>query len=167
MTSNIKPVTVSAWLMAIATVAGGCSSSSNPFNSTSGIDRTFIGAAQTWDTDKNGSVSCDEWKQYAATSFRESDTNGDNVLSPEEFQTMSKSDRLFSVADAAYYDANGDGKVTVEELTGKQNRAFALLDKNNDCQIDRNETAQVIQVDKKKEEAPQSADDLKRGGVGR
>ncbi len=133
-----------------AFVAAGCTASS-PFSNSNDFDRTFIGAAQTWDLDKNSVVSCDEWKQYASTSFRESDGNGDGALSPDEFAVMAKSDRLFSIADAKYYDANSDGRVSVDELTGKQNRAFNLLDKNGDCQIDRNETVQVVAAEKKKD----------------
>ena len=99
----------------------------SPFGSTSSIDRTFIGAAQTWDFDKDGTVTCDEWKNDAA-----------------EFAQMAKTDHLFTVADIGYYDANGDGKATVEELTGKQNAAFKLLDKNADCRIDRTESVRVL-----------------------
>lgn len=148
-----------------ALLAAGCSSSSNPFNSANDFDRTFIGAAQTWDLDKNSIVSCDEWKQYATNALHEADGNGDGALSAEEFEVMAKSDRLFSIADVNYYDSNSDGRVSAEELTTKQNRAFSLLDKNGDCQIDRNETVQVVQVDKKKDTsvAPTS-EDLKRGG---
>lgn len=119
----------------------------SPFGSTSSIDRTFIGAAQTWDFDKDGSVTCDEWKNYVATLLRESDGNGDGSLDDTEFRQMAKTDQLFSVADRSYYDASGDGKVTVEELTGKQNVAFKQLDKNADCRIDRNESVRVLQVD--------------------
>lgn len=160
-----KPA-VAALVGIAALLVTGCSTSSNPFNSANELDRTFIGAAQTWDLDKNSVVSCDEWKQYAATSLREADGNGDGALSPDEFAVMAKSDRLFSVADAKYFDGNSDGRITVEELTGKQNRAFALLDKNGDCQIDRNETAQVIQVEKKKDTGgttQPTSDDIQRG----
>jgi len=154
-----------AGLAAVLTVA--CSTPSNPFNSSSTIDRTFIGAAQTWDLDKNSVVSCDEWKQYASTSLREADGNADGSLSPEEFEVMAKGDRLFTMADARYYDANSDGRVTADEMTGKQNIAFKLLDKNGDCQIDRTETAQVVPIDKKKDTstAP-TAEDMKRGSSG-
>ncbi len=139
-----------------ALAASGCSSipspftTGSPFSNASIVDRTFIGAAQTWDLDKNTVVTCDEWKQYATTSFRESDANGDGALTGDEFAHMSKSDRLFDVADLKHFDANGDGKVSLEELSGR-NRAFQLLDKNNDCQIARDESAQVVQVDKTKE----------------
>lgn len=116
-------------------------------SSASGMDRTFISAAQTWDFDKDGSVTCDEWKNYVATLVRESDGNGDGALDAEEFQKMAKTDQLFSVADISYYDANGDGRVTIEEITAKPNAAFKLLDKNGDCRIDRNESVRVLQVD--------------------
>jgi Ca2+-binding EF-hand superfamily protein len=134
----------------------GCSSMANPFTTGSAfsnasiVDRTFIGAAQTWDLNKDSLVTCDEWKQYATTALREADVNGDGALSSDEFARMAKSDRLFDVADLKYFDANGDGKVTVEEISVR-NRAFQLLDKNNDCQIARDESAQVVQVEKVKD----------------
>jgi Ca2+-binding EF-hand superfamily protein len=128
-----------------------CACTSTPFSSTSDFDRTFIGAAQTWDLNKDGSVSCDEWKQYATTSFREFDANGDGVLDQQEFPKLANNDRLFEVADLSYYDANSDSKVTAQELADKPNVAFKLLDKNGDCRIDRNESVQVYNVDKPKE----------------
>jgi Ca2+-binding EF-hand superfamily protein len=133
-----------------------------PFSSTSNFDRTFIAAAQTWDLNKDGSVSCDEWKQYAATSFREADVNGDGALDREEFARLARSDRLFEVADLSYFDANSDGRVTVEELVGKPNMAFKILDKNGDCKIDRNESVQIYNVDKPKEKELDQT--LPRGG---
>ncbi len=130
-------------------LASGCASNS-PFSKATDFDRTFISAAQTWDLDKNGSVSCDEWAQYVTQSFREADVNGDGALDAEEWKKLVSNDRLFEVANMSYYDANGDGRVTVEEMTGKQNIAFKLLDRNGDCQIDRTESVQVHGVDKVK-----------------
>lgn len=138
-------------LAALAAAAMLAACVSTPFGSASDFDRTFIGAAQTWDLDKNGVVTCDEWKQYATTSLREADANGDGVLDAQEFATLARGDRLFEVANLAYFDANGDGRVSAEEIGGKPNQAFKLLDKNNDCQIDRNESVQVYNVDKPKE----------------
>ncbi len=139
--------TLAGLAIAPAVLAAGCSSGGNPFKDTNDFDRTFIGAAQTWDLDKNGVVTCDEWGHYVTTSFREADANGDGFLDATEYTTLVKSDRLFEIANIAYYDGNGDGKVTVEEMTGKQNLAFKLLDRNQDCQIDRTETVQVHGVD--------------------
>jgi len=160
------------WAASAAVVFGGCSSVpslsgvGSPFGSSSSIDRTFVGAAQTWDFDKNGSVTCDEWKNYLTTLMRESDGNGDSALDDTEFEKMAKTDRLFTVADRAYYDASGDGKVTLDELTGKQNAAFRQLDKNGDCQIDRNETVRVLQVDGPKPSTAPNTDQRPPGGAG-
>lgn len=129
-------------------IGGGCASSSNPFGKSSDFDRTFIAAAQTWDVDKNGAVGCDEWVQYVTTEFRAADANGDGALDAEEWKKLVSSDRLFEVANLAYYDTSGDGRVTIEEITGKQNLAFKLLDRNGDCQIDRTESVQVHGIDK-------------------
>ena len=127
--------------------AGGCSSigggGGNPFGSTNDFDRTFISAAQTWDLNKDGDVTCDEWIQYLGIMFREHDANGDGFLDAEEYAAMARSDRLFEVAKLPYYDANKDGKVTLQEMTGTHNVAFKLLDRNQDCRIDRTETVQV------------------------
>lgn len=170
MRSNLAAGGLATLAALAAALTAGCSSSSNPFNNANELDRTFIGAAQTWDLDKNSVVSCDEWKQYAATSLHDADGNGDGALTQDEFSVMARTDRLFSVADAKYFDGNSDGRITLDELTGKQNRAFNLLDKNNDCQIDRGETAQVIQIEKKKDtgEVKQpTSDDINRGTRGR
>src|SRR3972149_552768 len=78
-------------MLAAALQLAACTTSS-PFSSSSDFDRTFIGAAQTWDLDKNSSVTCDEWRQYATTSFRETDGNGDGVLDAQEFVALAKGD---------------------------------------------------------------------------
>lgn len=119
----------------------------SPFGSASLTDRTFIAAAQTWDFDKDGVVTCDEWKTYVAGLFREADGDGNGSLDSNEFKKMAATDRLFDVADVSFFDMNGDGRVTLEELTGKPNPAFKVLDKNQDCRIERTESAQVVPVD--------------------
>jgi Ca2+-binding EF-hand superfamily protein len=80
---------------------------------------------------------------------------------------MAKTDHLFTVADSGYFDANGDGKVTIEELTGKQNAAFKMLDKNADCRIDRNESVRVLPVDAPKASGAPSPDQQIPGQGGR
>jgi uncharacterized protein YceK len=158
---TIRPIlALGRWLVAASTaVLAGCSSMpSLTGSSASSMDRTFISAAQTWDFDKDGSVTCDEWKNYVATLVRESDGNGDGALDAEEFKKLAKTDQLFSVADLAYYDANGDGRVTIEEMAAKPNAAFKLLDKNGDCRIDRNESVRVLQVDAPKASSAPNTD---------
>lgn len=140
---------------ALAACSGGGSNpfggGNNPFGGASDFDMTFLSASSTWDLDKNGIVTCDEWKQYATTALKEADVDRDGALTQQEWSTMARNDRLFSAANLDYYDANNDNKVTVEELTGKQNLAFKLLDKNNDCQIGHDEKVNVYSTIKPKE----------------
>lgn len=131
---------------------GGGGGFSNPFSKgTSDFDMTFLTASSTWDLNRDGIVTCDEWKQYATELFRAADTDNDGSLTIQEWNGMTKVDKLFVTANHAYYDTNNDGKVTLEELTGKPNQAFVLLDKNHDCQLGHDEKANVYSVVKPKE----------------
>lgn len=152
---------------AVAACGGGAAlpSLSNPFaKGTSDFDLTFLSASSTWDMNKDGTVTCDEWKQYATELLQESDGDKDNALTIAEWGKLSSSDRLFVTADHKYYDANGDGKVALEELTGKKNHAFTLLDKNNDCALGHDEKAHVFSVAKPKEK---EVDQSNPGGMPR
>ena len=133
-------------LMSVAALIAGCSgnSLSTPFSSgPSSFDITFISAAETWDLDKDSVVTCTEWQQYATTAFTEADGDGDGSLTEQEYPTLIRNDRLFEVANLKYYDKNSDGRVSRDELVLKKNRAFELLDKNNDCKIEHNEKVTV------------------------
>jgi Ca2+-binding EF-hand superfamily protein len=54
-----------------------------------------------------------------------------------------KQDRLFQSVGFAFFDANGDGKITQAEFVEKPNPAFKILDKNGDCTLDGNELVQT------------------------
>ena len=141
-------------LMSVAALIAGCSgnSLSTPFSSgPSSFDITFISAAETWDLDKDSVVTCTEWQQYATTAFTEADGDGDGSLTEQEYPTLIRSDRLFEIANLKYYDKNSDGRVSRDELVLKKNRAFELLDKNNDCKIEHNEKVTVHYSIKEKE----------------
>ncbi|MGQ0671638.1 MAG: EF-hand domain-containing protein [Hyphomicrobium sp.] len=133
-----------------ALVLAGCSSTS-PFKSASSLDVTFLSASQTWDLDKNGTITCDEWKQYAGGELRNADGDGDGALNATEWSQLSRSDRLFETADLAFFDSSGDGKVTAEEIAAKPNPAFKMLDRNGDCQIGYDEKATVYSNVKSKD----------------
>jgi EF hand domain-containing protein len=124
--------TASALLLVLA----GCSGSSLP-----DVDRVFLSAAGGWDRNRDGVVTCDEWKAYAGELFDSADANRDGTLDRTEFQKIIGTDRMFATADFSYYDGNGDGKVERTEFVDKPNRAFALLDKGNECKLTANQTA--------------------------
>lgn len=156
----MQPKTISRYRslgMAVAPVAvalgfilGGCQSSS-PFASASGLELTFISAAQTWDLNKDNVVTCDEWKQYLATSFGEVDANRDGNLSKEEYAKLGKQDKLFEEADYRFFGGKADGKLTLADMQATPNPAFKRLDKNGDCRLVSEEMVRQHTVGKAKE----------------
>jgi hypothetical protein len=124
-----------AALGVLAAVAG-CSGSSIP-----DTDRVFLSAAGGWDRNRDSVVTCDEWKAYAAELFDAADANRDGILDRTEYSKIITTDRMFETVDFKYYDANGDGKVARTEFVDKPNRAFALLDKSNECKLTSSQVA--------------------------
>jgi Ca2+-binding EF-hand superfamily protein len=111
--------------------AGGCAGTSPGQAST--IDGAFIRAAQTWDLNHDGNVTCDEWKAYALSLFKEVDVNHDGKLTPDEFAKLASIDHLFDTANFQYYDADNKGYVTQADFVDKPNPAFTELDKDHTC----------------------------------
>ncbi|MBU2583044.1 MAG: hypothetical protein KJ622_15135 [Alphaproteobacteria bacterium] len=165
-TSVVLPIGVCAAL-AVAGCGGlpSFTGGGSAFSNVSSNELLFVSAAPTWDLDKNNAVTCEEWQRYTTELFTEGDANKDGALSKEEYQTVIKSDRLFESADHAYFDANKDGKVMLQEMTSKPNPAFAILDKNKDCQIGSDEIVQTRQVQQLKSTSGDPAD-LPGGGPG-
>lgn len=133
----MQPIRTSPFhvVTAIALVLGGCQSGSSPFSGASSRELTFYAAAQTWDLNKDNVVTCDEWKQYLATSFREVDGNGDGHLNKDEFVKLAKQDKLFEEADYAFFGGKAEGKLTLAEMQAASNPAFARLDRDKDCRL--------------------------------
>jgi Ca2+-binding EF-hand superfamily protein len=129
-----------------AIAAAGCSGTSAPslFASAPPVEREFALAAVTWDLNKDGNVTCEEWKQYVSGLFREADTNRDGILTREEYAQLTRRDKLFETVGMNYFDANADGRLSLSEMVDKPNPAFALLDKNGDCVIASDERVQPV-----------------------
>jgi hypothetical protein len=119
----------------------GCSTTQAPFASASAIEKSFVSAAITWDLSRDGTVTCEEWKQYAAALFKEADANHNGALSRDEFTALSRRDRLFETAGFTYLDAQKDGQIALTEIVDRRNPAFVLMDANSDCTITPEERA--------------------------
>ena len=116
-----------------ALLAVGCAGTSPGLSNT--IEGSFIRAVQTWDLNHDGKVTCEEWRTYAASLFKEADSDHDGKLTRKEFARLPKIDRLFEVANFDYYDANKQGYVTQVDFVDRPNPAFAALDHDESCVI--------------------------------
>lgn len=121
----------------MAMLLGACSSGA----SLGDVDRVFLSAAGNWDTNRDGVVTCDEWRAYAGELFDSADANHDGFVERTEYVKIISTDRMFQTVDLSYYDADGDGKLTRAEFVDKPNRAFALLDKSNECKLSASQVA--------------------------
>jgi Ca2+-binding EF-hand superfamily protein len=156
----MKSVLMLAGVLVLAGCGGG---NTGPLASASPTDLKFVAAVTTWDMNRDGNVTCSEWKQYAAGLLKDADRDRDSILARQEFEAMSRQDRLFATIGFAYFDADGDGRITLAELADKPNPAFALLDKNGDCTISPNER---INLDSKRpdESKPVVSNPIPRSG---
>ncbi len=127
----MRAATAALAVVLLAACAGG----GGPLSKISATERIFIEAATTWDLDRDGAVSCDEWKRYAGVLARDADANRDGNLTRDEYQKLAGVDRLFQVAGFEHFDADKNGLVSLQELTEKPNPAFVLMDKNQDCRL--------------------------------
>lgn len=133
-------------MLGAALLMAGCASTNSPLSGASETELLFVSAAQTWDLDKDNTVTCSEWKRYTGEFFQGADANRDGFLTPEEFRTITAQDKLFETADLRYFDQSGDGKLTLAEFTERPNPAFQRLDRNKDCQIASDEFARQFVV---------------------
>jgi Ca2+-binding EF-hand superfamily protein len=122
-------------LVAASLVLSACS------NSLPDTDRVFLSAAGNWDRNRDGVVTCDEWRSYAAELFTSADANGDGYVDRTEFNAITSTDKMFETIGFSYYDADGDGKLSRPEFVDKPNRAFALLDQSNECKLSASQVA--------------------------
>jgi len=91
----------------------------------------------TIDANKDGKITKQEWVAYQTRVFKALDKNGDGFLTPEEFYgdpqpiefaTGGYSRSLETKQMFGRIDANGDGKVSLEEYINFQNEVFDMMD---------------------------------------
>lgn len=93
------------------------------------------------DANQDGNITKDEITTHRAERFLSADTNGDNLVSMEEFEAFSIAERERKQAERrakrfAKLDANGDGVVTTEEheaaASKRMDRRFDRIDTDGD-----------------------------------
>jgi Ca2+-binding EF-hand superfamily protein len=89
------------------------------------------------DANKTGKISKEDWVAYHTRMFKALDKDGDGFLEPEEFYGKPKpvdfatggySTALETKQMFGRIDANGDGKVSLEEYLKFQNEVFGMMD---------------------------------------
>ena len=143
----MKHLTRSLALAALLTSFGAGYSAAYAAEADSHPTAAFIKGVRTMeemhmiDTDKDGTVSKEEWKAYQERIFDALDKDKNGFLEPEEFYgkpaetvipfaTLGYAHGLMTKQMFGKIDANGDGKVSKEEFVAYMMKAFDMMDKD-------------------------------------
>jgi Ca2+-binding EF-hand superfamily protein len=131
--SRAKPVLVTCLTIALLVTAGPLVlAQSAPPPAQDGLLRS---GPPTWDANRDGVFTCDEWKGFADRIFTLADRNRDGKLDKAEFATVQKADAALADADFGYFDENQDGKIARKEFVDKPSAFIMRFDRNNDCRV--------------------------------
>ena len=131
--SRAKPVLVTCLTIALLATAGPLAlAQSAPPPAQDGLLRS---GPPTWDANRDGVFTCDEWKGFADLIFTLADRNRDGKLDKTEFATVQKADAALADADFGYFDENQDGKIARKEFVDKPSAFIMRFDRNNDCRV--------------------------------
>lgn len=131
--SRAKPVLVTCLTIALLVTAGPLVlAQSAPAPAQDGLLRS---GPPTWDANRDGVFTCDEWEGFAGRIFTLADRNRDGKLDKAEFATVQKADAALADADFGYFDENQDGKIARKEFVDKPSAFIMRFDRNNDCRV--------------------------------
>lgn len=96
------------------------------------------------DADKSGDVTLDEFAKAFDQRIGGADANADGVYTADEIAAEIERQRAMRMANRIIerFDADGDGKLTKAEVENHQKKMFAMLDRNDDGKIVRDELPQ-------------------------
>lgn len=99
------------------------------------------GAMARADTNGDQAISLEEFQTARTAQFSRADSNGDGQLSAAELSGMQaqRSQRAASAAQGGGFeaaDANGDGNISRDELAVANRTMFSRLDRNRDGRLD-------------------------------
>ena len=91
--SRAKPVLMICLIVSLIAIAGSLAlAQSAPPPAQDGLLRS---GPPTWDANRDGIFTCDEWKGFADRTFTVADRNRDGKLDKTEFATVQKADAAF------------------------------------------------------------------------
>ncbi|TRC97422.1 hypothetical protein FJV76_00960 [Mesorhizobium sp. WSM4303] len=91
--------------------------------------------------DSNGTISFDQFSDAMNARLKKLVADNGGKLTVAQLADALEKARFEKMAKRiiARYDTKGDGTLTTEDITGREKKAFAMLDRNNDGKIERNE----------------------------
>ena len=96
------------------------------------------------DTDNSGDVTFEEFSAMLKSRISEADADKDGKITVDELAAEIEKIRAERMAQRLIdrFDTNGDGVLTADEVDSRQKKMFALLDKNDDGKIEKDEMPQ-------------------------
>lgn len=97
----------------------------------------MMGRFDQADTDSNGEITFDEFSKAAGERFTLADVNKDGKVTVEEMAAAIEKMRAERMARRMInrFDANSDGAVTLAEIQNGQKEIYALMDRNDDGKL--------------------------------
>jgi len=98
------------------------------------------GYLKRFDLNNDGQVTQEEINKVKSEQFAKYDSDGNGILSSEEWQAM-RQDRVKErmARRFAHHDSNGDGGISQEEFMSRATHMMDRLDSNGDHVIDKDE----------------------------
>lgn len=93
------------------------------------------------DADASGDVTFEEFSKAASSRFANADADGDGKMTVAEIAAEIQRQRAERRARRIVerFDSDGDGLLTQDEIESRQRKMFALMDRNDDGKVMREE----------------------------
>ncbi|WP_421852404.1 EF-hand domain-containing protein [Oricola sp.] len=93
------------------------------------------------DADEDGVITYEEFSAVGVGRFTDADANGDGNISADEIVAAMERERVQRRAERMIkrFDANEDGVVSLEEIETRQQKLFALADRDDSGAIEADE----------------------------
>ena len=91
--------------------------------------------------DSNGTIGFDQFSDAMNARLKKLVADNGGKLTVAQLADALEKARFEEMAKriVARYDTKGDGTLTTDDITGREKKVFAMLDRNNDGKIERNE----------------------------
>lgn len=101
--------------------------------------RQLLANFDTVDFNGDGRISLAEYRSVQVARWPQIDRNGDSYLSLDDFPRIAAGRAKTQLAQIAYLDTDGDGRISRSEFVGGQPLLFRRADRNGDGALTRSE----------------------------